>query len=268
MDTNIFNTLKQLDSIIDFSRSKLQWDILFTINSKGPCSVSEIANITGNSKKSVTDAIRKLIEKELVIKVKYDIYDLSEKGRQLVSILNKLLINDDRSIKQELNNPLSSLGENLVQLFYLIELVKISLLNNGEVNPGKVSKELGVSTQTLKYYLDLFTERKMFKRVSKKNLLGKSYQIYVLNVEGKKIAYKIPILVKLRRNVFLKILLKMTFSINYETSLLKLMAILSLTSPILIYFKNYDVVHLIAIIWLFMLIFSTLLGIFAYISMK
>ncbi|WP_338603694.1 HTH-type transcriptional activator ArnR [Sulfolobus tengchongensis] len=268
MAYNVFDILKELDSIVDFARAKLQWDILFFIGSKGPSSVSEIADGTGNSKKAVADAIRKLIDKELVVKVKYDVYDLSDNGKQLLSRLNELMKNTVLT-QEKANDDLSLLStDNPVQYYYLLELLKAALLNNGILPIDRVSKELGISRQTLKYYIDLFSNKKIFKKVNKKNLLGKVVQVYALTNDGRKIAYKVPNLVKIRNNLFLKILLRMTFSVRYESALMKLMILFALTSPVIIYYKHLTGIYIIAILWLYILVFTSLLSIFAYLAMR
>ncbi|MCW1302549.1 MAG: HTH-type transcriptional activator ArnR [Candidatus Parvarchaeota archaeon] len=269
MGYNIFDTLRELDSMVDFARAKLQWDILFFINSKGPSSVSEIAEKTNNSKKAVIDAIRKLIGKELIVKVKYDVYDLSDKGRQVLNKLNELMnssglqnivVKDSELDNDNIINP--------IQYFYLIELLKLSIINGEILSFDKAAKELGVSKQTLKYYIELFVNRKIFKRKTAKTIIGKTKQVYILTQEGKKLIYKMPSLVKIKNNVFLRILLRLTFSLRYETALIRLMAFLSISAPIVIYFKDSNIDYYFGIIWLYMLIFTSLLSIFAYINTK
>ncbi|XAE99328.1 HTH-type transcriptional activator ArnR [Sulfolobus tengchongensis] len=269
MSYNMFDILRELDSIVDFARAKLQWDILFFINSRGPSSVSEIAEGTNNSKKAVIDAIRKLIEKELIIKVKYDVYDLSEKGKQ---VLNKLNYFTSHTVSTQNgvdggNNVLSNI-DNPSQNYYLLELIKMSLLNNGILPIDKVSRELGISKQTVKYYLELFMRKKIFKKVNKKSLLGKNVQTVVLTNEGRKIAYKVPGLIRIKNNLFLRLLLKMTFSISYESALMKLMVFFALSSPIIIYYDGDVPIRVIGILWLYMLVFTSLLSIFAYLTMR
>ncbi|QGA53479.1 winged helix-turn-helix transcriptional regulator [Sulfolobus sp. E5-1-F] len=269
MSYNMFDILRELDSIVDFARAKLQWDILFFINSKGPSSVSEIAEGTSNSKKAVIDAIRKLIEKELIIKVKYDVYDLSDKGKQVLNKLNSFTSHTIPSQNDvDYNNKALVNIENPSQNFYLLELIKISLLNNDILPVDKAYKELGISKQTLKYYLELFIKKKIFKKVNKKNLLGKNTQCIVLTNEGRKMAYKVPSLIKIKNNLFLRLLLKMTFSISYESALVKLMVFFALSSPIIIYYDGDEPIRELGILWLYMLVFTSLLSIFAYLTMR
>ncbi|AKA72581.1 MarR family transcriptional regulator [Saccharolobus solfataricus] len=270
MSYNVFDVLRELDSIVDFARAKLQWDILFFINSRGPSSISEIAEGTNNSKKAVIDAIRKLVEKELIIKVKYDVYDLSEKGKQVLNKLNYFTshtVSTQKGVDGD-NNVLSNNADNPSQNYYLLELIKMSLLNNGTLPIDKVSRELGISKQTVKYYLELFMRKKIFKKVNKKSLLGKSVQTVVLTSEGRKIAYKVPSLIKIRNNLFLRLLLKITFSISYESALMKLMVFFALSSPIIIYYDGDPPVRILGIVWLYMLVFTSLLSIFAYLTMR
>ncbi|WP_278465091.1 HTH-type transcriptional activator ArnR [Saccharolobus islandicus] len=269
MSYNVFDILRELDSIVDFARAKLQWDILFFINSKGPSSVSEIAEGTNNSKKAVIDAIRKLIEKELIIKIKYDVYDLSDKGKQVLNKLNSFTSNTvpSQNDADHRNSTLSNM-DNPSQNFYLLELIKISLLNNDILPIDKAYRELGISKQTLKYYLELFMQKKIFKKVNKKNFLGRNIQSAVLTNEGRKIAYRVPSLIKIRNNLFLRLLLKMTFSISYESALLKLMVFFALSSPIIIYYDGDAPIRMIGILWLYMLVFTSLLSVFAYLTMR
>ncbi|GAA5420437.1 hypothetical protein Stok01_02400 [Sulfurisphaera tokodaii] len=263
MNHNIFDVLRELDSIVDFGRAKIQWDILLYIASKGPSSVSEIAEATNNSRKAVLDAIRKLTDKELVVKIKYDIYDLSEKGKEILNKLNDLThYTTLPKIEDEI--PLN----NSIQYFYLIEMLKASLINSDVLPVEKVSRELGISTQTLKYYIDLFAEKGIFKKINKKTLFGHAKQCYIITSEGKKLAYRIPSLIKMKNNIFLRFLLKVTFSLRYDTALIKIMIFLALTSPIIIYYLNVPFMRYIGIVWLYVLIFFTLLSVYAYITAK
>ncbi len=53
MNKRVFDILRELDSLVDFSRAKLQWDILIILATKGPSSTTEISQTINTSRKSI-----------------------------------------------------------------------------------------------------------------------------------------------------------------------------------------------------------------------
>lgn len=83
--------LKDLDSTIDFSRATNQFSIvLYLAEQVKPVSVSELAKVTGDSRKSILDSLRKLEKKGLITKLEEggELYvGLSEQGRDRKSVV-------------------------------------------------------------------------------------------------------------------------------------------------------------------------------------
>jgi len=259
----VLDKLRSIDDAIDFSRGELQWRIVILLSSKGPSSVAEISTSLGSSKKAVIDAVRKLIKKELVSKVKYDVYELTEQGRSVVGDLASILngqLGEEREAEDPLNNP--------THFYYFTEIAKASVVCNGVVPVGKLSREIGVSRTTLKFYLDLFSGKyNFFKRRKRKTLNGVK-EVFVLTEEGRKFALRIPEVQRLRRNIFMRFLLNLTFSLRFESALIKLMAFFSFTSPFLIHYRYLEEVKVIQVVWLYFLLLTALMSVVAYLLMR
>ncbi|AGE71107.1 HTH-type transcriptional activator ArnR [Sulfolobus acidocaldarius] len=260
MNKRVFDILRELDSLVDFSRAKLQWDILIILATKGPSSTTEISQTINTSRKSIIDAIRKLVDKELVTKVKGDIYGLSEKGEKLLESFDSIMsINVTDKPDSSIESNSISLT-NIAEYFYMLEILKMALLNK-QITIDKASHELGISKQTLKYYIETFTENKLLKVVNQESVLGKSKKIYVLTDESRKLVSRLPELTRLKRNLPLKILLKLTGSYRYEIALTKVMLFNVISIPVLMYLK--DQLGILEAIWLYVIILLPLLSIFA-----
>ncbi|AHC51470.1 MarR family transcriptional regulator [Sulfolobus acidocaldarius SUSAZ] len=266
MNKRVFDILRELDSVVDFSRAKLQWDILIILATKGPSSTTEISQTINTSRKSIIDAIRKLIDKELVARVKHDIYELTDKGKELLnkvdSILGLEIKNNNTHDGQNMNDN-SLVSENFSQYFYLITLFKMIITNHDGLNLDKVAQELGVSRQTLKYYLELFEEKKLLKVISKKNYFKKTIYKCMLMSEGRRILFKLPEFMKMKTNLPLKIILRLTNSYTLEAANLKVMGFIVISVPLLMYFRNE--LDLFELPWLCIVIFLALLSIFSQI---
>ncbi|MFP3202945.1 MAG: MarR family transcriptional regulator [Sulfolobus sp.] len=262
---NFINTLKELDESIDFAKGVYQWKIVLILFIKGPMSTSEIAKEIGVNKKSVVDSIRKLIDKGLVERVKYDIYTLSENGKKLMEKLSGITTQQIQAIDVD---PAEDILNNITHYYYFVEIVKASVLNNYKVPISSLCKELGISKRTLINYLDIFsTKYKYFKKINKKGLLRNKVE-YILTDEGRKIAYKIPGTYRLRKNTFLKILTKVTFSNSLEFSIFKLLIAFSITAPVVFMLSKYPEDKIIAAVWLYFLVFFGVSSVLAYFLSK
>ncbi|BDC17326.1 ArsR family transcriptional regulator [Acidianus sp. HS-5] len=262
---NFINTLKELDESIDFAKGVYQWKIVLILFIKGPMSTSEIAKEIGVNKKSVIDSIRKLIDKGLVERVKYDIYTLSENGKKLMEKLSGISTQQLQVIDLD---PTEDILNNVTHYYYFVEIVKASTLNNYKVPINSLCRELGVSKRTLINYLDIFsTKYKYFKKITKKGLFRNKVE-YMLTDEGKKIAYKIPGTYKLRRNTFLKILTKVTLSNSLEYSIFKILVSFSITAPLIFMLSKYPEDKIVAAIWLYFLVFFGVSSVLAYLLSK
>lgn len=262
-------SLKKLDESIDFARGTLQWQIVLFLAEHGTSSTSEIAKQLGVNKKAVTDSIRKLIVKGLVTRIKYDIYSLSSIGQNLVEELKGIektqqkqtdLRADAKKTEEEI-----SILNNITHYYYFVQIIKASMLNGGTVPISSLSRELGISKKTLINYLEVFcTKYKYFKKINKKRLFGIKTE-YIITDEGKKIGYKIPGIYKMKSNIFLKFLIKITGSTSLESSIFKVMLAFTSTAPLIFVLSGTEFYKIVAAIWLYFLILFSLTGTFAYI---
>jgi predicted transcriptional regulator len=265
MIKNFIDILRELDENIDFARGVIQWQIVIFLSSKGPSSTAEIARGIGVNKKSVIDSVRKLVNKGIVEKVKYDIYNLSSEGKDLILKLKEIQLEDK---KVEKDVVVEDILNNVTHYYYFVEIVKAAMINDGKVPISSLCNELGISKRTLINYLDIFTLKyKYFKKITKKGLL-KNRNEWILTDEGRKIAYKIPGIYKMKANVFFRFLTRITKSTTLNSSLFKLMIIFSLTAPIVFSLSDSQYYRLIASIWLYFLMFFGISGLIAYLSIR
>jgi predicted transcriptional regulator len=236
----VIELIRQIDEKVDFSRSDVQWRILIALYFYGTSTTSEIAGTIGINKKATIDGIRKLIKKGLVVRGGNETYELTSEGRKVIEMLEELMSQEySIKVRGDDDDLMIDKALNPIHYFYLIELLKAAIVNNNVVPIKNLSLELNVSENTIKNYLDLFTTKyKLFKRVSKKKLFGGISYSYVLTNEAIKISNKIPEIVKMKKNIFLKILLKMTKSIKFDIALMKLMIIQALGEVIILITDN------------------------------
>lgn len=265
MAHEFIESLRKLDENIDFARGVLQWQIVLFLAEHGPSSTSEIAKGIGVNKKAVTDSIRKLIAKGLVAKVKYDIYSLSSTGQSLVEELKVISQKDlQQKVETKAEEEINILN-NVTHYYYFVEIIKAAMLYGGKVPITSLSRELGISKKTLLNYLEIFsTKYKYFKKINKKKLFGLKVE-YVITDEGKKVGYKIPGIYKVKNNVFLKILTRVTGSTSLESSIFKLMLAFASTAPLVFMLSETGIYRIVAVVWLYLLIMFSLSGAFAYI---
>ena len=212
--------LKELDSIVDFSRSSIQLEILLlmALNDK-PYSVSEIVNALAERRKAVLDALRKLELKNLIARERCDndetCYTLSDKGKQFSEGLRKLINLDNRVYEPALKADMRRLSVNirlalqrrLVEVSYAYKaLIALYYAPNNMLSVEHLSRRLNLSSDRVKSYLDLFSvpPYRLFRRVLKPN--GSVY--YLLDDEGMRIASKIPEISKVKSSRLLMFIIR------------------------------------------------------------
>ncbi|MEM4139470.1 MAG: hypothetical protein QW250_08060, partial [Sulfolobaceae archaeon] len=207
-----------------------------------PLPTSVISQITGINKKSIIDSIGKLSKKGLIEK-RNNHYALTKEGIELVKtiedLLNSTLNFQSREVMKQ-NNEFDP-----THYYYLLEFLKASLLNGGIIPIKVLSLESGISTRTIKNYLEIFTNKyNFFRKISKKRrFFGNIIHEYVLTEDAMKFINKIPELLRLKNSKSLKLISKITKSSKLETALLKILAlqglceitILSLARDLMIY---------------------------------
>lgn len=262
---NFIDTLRELDENIDFARGTIQWQIVVFLSNKGPSSTAEIAKEIGINKKSVIDSIRKLVDKGLVEKVKYDIYNLTSEGKDLIVKLQEIQVEEPKIIEDK---DYIDILNNVTHYYYFVEIVKATIVNNGKVPIGSLCSELGISKRTLFNYLDIFSSKyKYFKKINRKGVFKNRVE-WIITDDGKKVAYKIPGIYKMKNNIFFRFLTKITRSTTLNSSIFKLMIIFSITAPLVFALSSSEYYRLIASIWLYFLMFFGISGLIVYVSMR
>ena len=195
--------LRRLDSLIDFSKSTIQLQIVLALALNGErLSTSKLARIVGERRKSVLDALRKLEHKGLIKRIDNGgegeiLYELTDLGRAFTRGLVKLLsggaegfhsynlLNEELTVSQRI-----TLRSRLVEAGYAYKaLIALSLAPRHSLPARILSKSLNISTERLISYMDLFTTPP--QRIFKKVLKPDGTIIYKLDSEGAKLIARI-----------------------------------------------------------------------------
>jgi len=167
--------LKDLDSIIDFSRATNQFSIiLYLAEKQQPVSITELSRAIGDSRKSILDSLRKLERKGLIVRVDQedDLYvGLSEHGREFVRRLIEVLTPVKTASDNILETPVRlNLSRELVLSINLYKLlVYVGLSKKGYATISEASKILVDAEKTLNILIESFTRSptRFFKLIEK-----------------------------------------------------------------------------------------------------
>jgi len=171
--------LKDLDSIIDFSRATNQFSIiLYLAEKQQPVSITELSRAIGDSRKSILDSLRKLERKGLIVRVDQedDLYvGLSEHGREfvrrLIEVLTPVKTASDNISDNILETPVRlNLSRELVLSINLYKLlVYVGLSKKGYATISEASKILVDAEKTLNILIESFTRSptRFFKLIEK-----------------------------------------------------------------------------------------------------
>ncbi|MEM1573616.1 MAG: ArsR family transcriptional regulator [Candidatus Methanomethylicaceae archaeon] len=214
--------LRKVDKIIDISKGTLQLDILLALNSKGEATVSDIVDITGQRRKAITDALRKLKNKNLVESLDKKHFKLTQEGMNCIKALAEFLGSEQITItEQELSDiiPKSSVLSQII--------IALATSKRNRMTIKEIARTVGLSPQRAQSYLDLYVDRNpsFFKKyidetrfsrfISKLGISSKKYEVYYsLTKEGLQQFYKMPIYLKMKQSLAYKILSKITFTKN------------------------------------------------------
>ena len=191
--------LRELDSILDFSRSSNQLLIIFYLSSTNKeTSISELAAKLKLSRKSILDSIRKLERKGLVEKIyrEDDIYlALSEKGKDYMKKLMAILSTRHEAQLPSTETALKvmtriNIGHELVTAYRIYRaLIALGFSDKEHMSLKDLSRHMGLSMERAKSYLDAFSASpsRLFRRIS-----TPSGVFYRLDKEGKRILYYSP----------------------------------------------------------------------------
>lgn len=251
LTTQLLRNIKELDSLIDFSRATLQLNIVLTLsNSINGLTAEDIALRIGCRRKPILDALRKLEIKGLIVR-KGDIFELSDLGIKYLEQLRTLL----RINKSLLKNSNLDVRETAHKLIFYGTLKDIVLIlgKEKEATLEKLSKALGISarkTRNYIVYLNNMTKNNIVKSIRRKRLLG-TKRVYVLTSYGRKIYKAITIVrsgnaaKKIDRTYMLKtVLLCNVIGLTLSLTLLFISNILALIALSLIVLLNSLVIYL------------------------
>ena len=182
----MLRNIRELDSIIDFSRATLQLHIVLVLSRyRHGLTADDIAFKTGFRRKTVLDTLRKLEIKGLVVR-RDDLYLLSDIGVKYLEQLEKLLKvkKAERSSEKDLREVACKL------VFYgtLRDLIVLLGRSKG-LTLEKMSHILGVSPKKVRNYityLNNMSKTKLVKTVRRRSLLGVR-KTFVLTAYGRRL---------------------------------------------------------------------------------
>lgn len=205
--------LKDLDSTIDFSRATNQFSIvLYLAEQVKPVSVSELAKVTGDSRKSILDSLRKLEKKGLITKLEEggELYvGLSEQGREFVRKLLEMLMPAGQTRGEALDVPLRlNISKELatsINLYRLIVLAGMS--KKGYVTFEEASRVVIGGVRGLEVVVESFTRppTRLFRVVRK----GGSNAL-ILDRQGLEVLKRTPHYRALQRSTLFRVVVALT----------------------------------------------------------
>lgn len=219
------NQLKQVDRMVDISKSTLQLEILLSLNTREAATVVDIVSILGQRRKAVTDALRKLKNKGLIEQSSDGkFYKLTENGSKCIRILADFMGDDKPKINiprmDHLDSlPLTSVAAQIIMIMGTSKDYRMSLKD--------IAQTVGLSPQRIQSYLDLYVdgEPKLFKRYTDESSLSKTLSklgiklrryetYYALTKEGLMQFYRLPTYTKLKQSLAYRVLSKITGTSN------------------------------------------------------
>ncbi len=281
--------IKEIDKVVDISRSTIQLEILLYLGVREKASIDDLVAGLSYRRKAITDALRKLIKKNLVVKDQSsEEFELSNTGRKYFNELLRILgykntMKGIHEIKKSMNptSRLKNMINEISTAYYLHEtLICLGSSPKHEASIETLSSIVNLSPQRLRSYLDLFAnksnpELRLLKKIYRNtlftnilSLLGvkrsKVKVYYGLTKQGLGILRKLPTYIKLKRNVFLRILFKLTRSCHPKEAHRKMLLLLcggTILAYALTILRPWGV--WIAAIWLYAFIVLTALTILA-----
>ena len=259
--TRTMAKLRELDSLIDFSRATMQLNIVLVLRDAEEGLTSEaIAAKLNQRRKAVLDALRKLEHKGLVERDEDGYYHLTELGLRFLNELENLMNRKATYKGEKLSHIKPSIKEFVLRLTLnniLYEIIMaVGSSRNHKISAKKLSKVLGLSVSRIDNYVEyLNTILKMpviKKFKTKKWFLKMEY--YKLTSYGKRI-YR-NLLSHPRHRKFLKRLTSKIIGSHYSPTILKRLTIINIVILIallalhIIYPENYGLIHTAAIVTL------------------
>jgi len=238
--------IRAFDSMIDFSRSRIQLDIVLQLaTTRRPLSADEIARSIGQRKKPVLDALRKLELKGIIRRTEThrNIYELTDLGKQMINDLAAILgaSNLKEVVKSRIYGKVTArdLIKVIIPVHYLYEVITaLGTAKRHELPLDTLAGVAGISPQRLAVYLDPYSDSKseirLFKKVKRDNptplkmmnliLRHKKTSTihYRLTDLGLELYYRLPVYMKIKNNKFVNMLIKIFGYYNTKSILTKL----------------------------------------------
>ena len=237
--------LRDLDSVIDFSRASNQFTIvLYLAEQREPVSVSELVRVIGDSRKSILDSLRKLEKKGLIDKLEKNgelFIVLSDHGREFVQKLIELLSPLGLPRGEVLDTPVRlNISKELIMSINLYRLiVHAGLSRKGYITLEEASRLVIDGERSVNVLVESFTNPPTrFFRVAKKG----EKSILVLDKQGLEVLKKTPHCKVFQKNPLYRVAVILTGSpwlreiVGRLNVILGALNLLSITGALL--FKN------------------------------
>jgi len=248
--------LKELDSLIDFSRATIQLDIVLALrDSEEGLSSEALASKLRQRRKAVLDALRKLEHKGLVERDEDGLYHLTELGLRFLNELENLM-NKNAAYRgsRDVLSVKPSIKEFVLRLMLNNIIYEIIMIVGGSrkhmISAKKLSRILGLSVSRIDNYIEYLNstlKTTVIRKVRIKKLFGKE-EYYKLTRHGEKV-YR-SLLSHPRHRKFLKRLTSKLLGAHHVSLILKKLTMinsLALLAIILLHILTPNVYELIKI---------------------
>ncbi|HDI46822.1 MAG TPA: hypothetical protein ENF82_03340 [Candidatus Methanomethylia archaeon] len=268
--------LREIDDVVDLSRSSMQLEVLLFMGSKRKVSIDELSQGLSFRRKALNDTLRKLINKKLIERTEDDCFALTEKGENYLRELSRIVGGGENYAKlkgsaEEVGRErLRMLVKELATSLYIYNvIVSLGMSKSHEQSLSSLSKLVGLSEVRLKSYLDLFTKTpsrdlRLFYSYEKPSRLSgiiaklkgtrpKCKTYYRLSDQGLSVYYRLPHYMKFKRNIFFRIIQMITRTGHPEAAIRRIFYITILgtvSSFVALLFPPFG--YLLAAGWLFL----------------
>lgn len=173
---NPLEVLRWLDNEVDFARGFLQLSIILELgrSDKG-LTIRELALRLRERSKAVSDALRKLTLKGMVMKLRngtdYETYALTDKGAKFYEELNKIVGGAGHAVKGAPKAlDIQEFSAELVKKDHIVDaIIAVATSKRGALALREIAVAMGLSPQRAQSYLELYCGReapiRLFKRI-------------------------------------------------------------------------------------------------------
>ncbi len=230
------NMLREIDSVIDLARGWLQIRLLVAIGENG-VRVDELSAMLGQPRKAILDALRKMKIKGLVEESK-GYYRLTERGLNLYRMLIGVAAQSFKTTQTNASHvSIYDVISSLTRHIYLYEtLVALGSSPNYEMTLEELASIVRISPRQLDEYLSVYSNGslKLLERSLKRCgvLRNRTCVYYRIGRDGRKILYRLPEYMRVKRSWATRILVRLTRALHPRLVLKRLTLLLSIGSAI------------------------------------